>query len=168
VTLNLLHCLANKPNLLPHETIELPHRVKFLIIKGDTMAQGGETGEVDLYRDTWVRYLGIRISGSCDVLICVVRHQASAWYGLATRCSASSPLWALPAVPICANNLFYTAGYANELGESFKAFLPRSAYIGSYIVSSTYVMADAYDKGQKEHQVRSALAAWLRNIRAPQ
>jgi hypothetical protein len=43
----------------------LPHRVKFK--SRDTMAQGGETGEVDLYRDTWVRYLGIRISGSWHV-----------------------------------------------------------------------------------------------------
>jgi hypothetical protein len=105
--------------------------------------------------------------GQLACLICVVRHQANAWYGVAARCSASSPFWALSA-PICVNHLFYNAGYANELGESFKAFLPRSAYIGSYIVSSTYVMADAYDKGQKEHQVRSALAAWLRNIRTPQ
>lgn len=47
----------------------------------------------------------------------------------------------------------FVSGYANELGESFKAFLPKSAYIGSYVISSGYVMADAYDKGLREHKV---------------
>eukprot|EP01134_Creolimax_fragrantissima_P004163 CFRG4163T1 len=38
-------------------------------------------------------------------------------------------------------------GYTNEIGESFKAFLPRWAYIGTYAVASTYVVLDAVDKG---------------------
>eukprot|EP00123_Amoebidium_parasiticum_P019575 comp27038_c0_seq1/m.47136 comp27038_c0_seq1/g.47136 ORF comp27038_c0_seq1/g.47136 comp27038_c0_seq1/m.47136 type:complete len:184 (-) comp27038_c0_seq1:125-676(-) len=42
-------------------------------------------------------------------------------------------------------------GYANELGESFKAFIPRQAYYGSYVVASGYVVADAVDKGTRAY-----------------
>uniref|UniRef100_A0A1A8D1T5 Mitochondrial fission process protein 1 n=1 Tax=Nothobranchius kadleci TaxID=1051664 RepID=A0A1A8D1T5_NOTKA len=57
-----------------------------------------KTGEkVDIYRDTWVRFLG----------------------------------------------------YANEVGESFRALVPVSLVWGSYAVSTMYVTADAVDKGRK-------------------
>ncbi|XP_050779838.1 mitochondrial fission process protein 1 isoform X1 [Gopherus flavomarginatus] len=50
------------------------------------------------------------------------------------------------------------AGYANEVGESFRAIVPISLVWGSYGVATTYVMADAIDKGKKaavahEHDV---------------
>uniref|UniRef100_A0A1A7YLS1 Mitochondrial fission process protein 1 n=1 Tax=Iconisemion striatum TaxID=60296 RepID=A0A1A7YLS1_9TELE len=63
------------------------------------MGHGQEkTGEnVDIYRDTWVRFLG----------------------------------------------------YANEVGESFRALVPVSLVWGSYAVSTAYVTADAVDKGRK-------------------
>ncbi|XP_015672931.1 mitochondrial fission process protein 1 [Protobothrops mucrosquamatus] len=51
----------------------------------------------DLYRDTWVRYLG----------------------------------------------------YANEVGESFRALVPVSVVWASYGVATAYVTADAVDKGKK-------------------
>uniref|UniRef100_A0A452HT55 Mitochondrial fission process protein 1 n=1 Tax=Gopherus agassizii TaxID=38772 RepID=A0A452HT55_9SAUR len=57
----------------------------------------GPPAETDLYRDTWVRYLG----------------------------------------------------YANEVGESFRAIVPISLVWASYGVATTYVMADAIDKGKK-------------------
>ncbi|KAJ6634223.1 hypothetical protein lerEdw1_014103 [Lerista edwardsae] len=53
--------------------------------------------EVDLFRDTWVRYLG----------------------------------------------------YANEVGESFRAIVPVSLVWASYGVATAYVTADAVDKGKK-------------------
>ncbi|XP_065140115.1 mitochondrial fission process protein 1 [Paramisgurnus dabryanus] len=53
--------------------------------------------EVDIYRDTWVRYLG----------------------------------------------------YANEVGEAFRALVPVSVVWVSYAVATAYVSADALDKGKK-------------------
>ncbi|XP_054612954.1 mitochondrial fission process protein 1 [Dunckerocampus dactyliophorus] len=53
--------------------------------------------EVDIYRDTWVRFLG----------------------------------------------------YANEVGEAFRALVPSSLVWGSYAVATAYVAADALDKGKK-------------------
>jgi len=44
------------------------------------------------------------------------------------------------------DSLLRYAGYANEVGESFKPLIPRAAYLGSYGVASTYVLADAADK----------------------
>ncbi|CAH2294946.1 Hypothetical predicted protein [Pelobates cultripes] len=55
------------------------------------------SAQPDLYRDTWVRYLG----------------------------------------------------YANEVGESFRALIPKSLVWASYGVATAYVTADAADKGQK-------------------
>ncbi|XP_030439045.1 mitochondrial fission process protein 1 isoform X2 [Gopherus evgoodei] len=40
-------------------------------------------------------------------------------------------------------------GYANEVGESFRAIVPISLVWASYGVATTYVMADAIDKGKK-------------------
>lgn len=64
----------------------------------------------DLYRDTWVRYLG----------------------------------------------------YANELGESFKALIPRSAYFGSYAVAIGYVLADTNDKSNsfKDYKLAGDVLLW--------
>lgn len=56
-----------------------------------------ENKPVDIYRDTWVRFLG----------------------------------------------------YANEVGEAFRALVPVSLVWGSYAVATTYVTADAFDKGKK-------------------
>ncbi|XP_060926384.1 mitochondrial fission process protein 1 [Limanda limanda] len=53
--------------------------------------------EVDIYRDTWVRFLG----------------------------------------------------YANEVGEAFRALVPVSVVRGTYAVATVYVTADAVDKGKK-------------------
>uniref|UniRef100_A0A8K9WYQ0 Mitochondrial fission process protein 1 n=1 Tax=Oncorhynchus mykiss TaxID=8022 RepID=A0A8K9WYQ0_ONCMY len=53
--------------------------------------------EVDIYRDTWVRFLG----------------------------------------------------YANEVGEAFRALVPVSAVWATYAVATVYVSADAVDKGKK-------------------
>lgn len=40
-------------------------------------------------------------------------------------------------------------GYANEVGESFRALVPVSLVWGSYAVATAYVTADAVDKGKK-------------------
>lgn len=56
-----------------------------------------QSKEVDIYRDTWVRFLG----------------------------------------------------YANEVGEAFRALVPVSVVWASYAVATAYVSADALDKGKK-------------------
>uniref|UniRef100_H2YXE2 Mitochondrial fission process protein 1 n=1 Tax=Ciona savignyi TaxID=51511 RepID=H2YXE2_CIOSA len=38
-------------------------------------------------------------------------------------------------------------GYANEVGEAFRSMVPRSVVYASYVVASTYVLADASSKG---------------------
>lgn len=43
-------------------------------------------------------------------------------------------------------------GYANEVGEAFRALVPVSAVWGSYAVATAYVTADAVDKGKKAAQ----------------
>ncbi|MEQ2306682.1 Mitochondrial fission process protein 1 [Ameca splendens] len=40
-------------------------------------------------------------------------------------------------------------GYANEVGEAFRALVPVSFVWGSYAVATAYVTADAVDKGKK-------------------
>ncbi|KAG8596607.1 hypothetical protein GDO81_001986 [Engystomops pustulosus] len=62
--------------------------------------QHSAAGEPDLYRDTWVRYLG----------------------------------------------------YANEVGESFRALVPKALVWATYGVSTAYVTADAADKGRRAAQ----------------
>uniref|UniRef100_A0A4X2KR83 Mitochondrial fission process protein 1 n=2 Tax=Vombatus ursinus TaxID=29139 RepID=A0A4X2KR83_VOMUR len=66
-------------------------------------SDSGRDAQPDLYRDTWVRYLG----------------------------------------------------YANEVGEAFRAIVPTSVVWLSYGVASSYVVADAVDKGKK---TRAALS----------
>lgn len=46
------------------------------------------------------------------------------------------------------------AGYANEVGEAFRALVPVSFVWGSYAVATAYVTADAVDKGKKAAVVR--------------
>ena len=41
------------------------------------------------------------------------------------------------------------AGYANEVGEAFRALVPPSVVWASYAVATVYVSADAVDKGKK-------------------
>lgn len=62
-----------------------------------------QDSERDLYRDTWVRYLG----------------------------------------------------YANEVGEAFRSMVPAAVVWLSYGVSSSYVLADALDKGKKAGEAPS-------------
>lgn len=42
-----------------------------------------------------------------------------------------------------------STGYANEVGEAFRALVPVSVVWGSYAVATAYVTADAVDKGKK-------------------
>lgn len=47
-----------------------------------------------------------------------------------------------------------STGYANEVGEAFRALVPVSLVWGSYAVATAYVTADAFDKGKKAAVVR--------------
>eukprot|EP00746_Dinoflagellata_sp_MGD_P101629 gnl/MRDRNA2_/MRDRNA2_41429_c0_seq1.p1 gnl/MRDRNA2_/MRDRNA2_41429_c0~~gnl/MRDRNA2_/MRDRNA2_41429_c0_seq1.p1 ORF type:complete len:206 (-),score=27.73 gnl/MRDRNA2_/MRDRNA2_41429_c0_seq1:99-662(-) len=42
-------------------------------------------------------------------------------------------------------------GYTNEVGESFKPFIPRSAYLGSYGIATSYVIADTFHQAWLTH-----------------
>jgi hypothetical protein len=44
------------------------------------------------------------------------------------------------------DSLLRYAGYANELGEAFRSFLPHYVVTGTYVVAATYGMADASHK----------------------
>jgi hypothetical protein len=46
-------------------------------------------------------------------------------------------------------------GYANEVGESFRPVISTLAVRATYAVAGVYVVADAVDKGIKEHAVSS-------------
>uniref|UniRef100_A0A8D0YMI0 Mitochondrial fission process protein 1 n=1 Tax=Sus scrofa TaxID=9823 RepID=A0A8D0YMI0_PIG len=46
-------------------------------------------------------------------------------------------------------------GYANEVGEAFRSLVPTAVVWLSYGVSSSYVLADAIDKGKKARDVPS-------------
>lgn len=50
--------------------------------------------------------------------------------------------------------MFTSTGYANEVGEAFRALVPVSLVWGSYAVATAYVTADAFDKGKKAAVVR--------------
>ncbi|XP_002915611.1 mitochondrial fission process protein 1 isoform X2 [Ailuropoda melanoleuca] len=49
-------------------------------------------------------------------------------------------------------------GYANEVGEAFRSLVPATVVWLSYGVSSSYVLADAIDKGKKAGAVPSSEA----------
>ncbi|KAH0515709.1 Mitochondrial fission process protein 1 [Microtus ochrogaster] len=72
--------------------------------------QQRQGAERDLYRDTWVRYLG----------------------------------------------------YANEVGEAFRSMVPKAVVWLSYGVSSSYVLADAIDKGKKAGEVFCFCSSWVK------
>lgn len=48
-------------------------------------------------------------------------------------------------------------GYANEVGEAFRALVPVSMVWASYAVATAYVSADAVDKGKKA----AAVSVWI-------
>ncbi|XP_031549655.1 mitochondrial fission process protein 1-like [Actinia tenebrosa] len=56
-------------------------------------------------------------------------------------------------------------GYANEVGEAFKTHIPKSLYYGSYVVASSYCLADAISKGRKIYEEGSALPMAVRRRR---
>lgn len=45
------------------------------------------------------------------------------------------------------DSLLRFAGYANELGEAFKVFIPRSIYFGTYGIAAAYALGDTVSKG---------------------
>jgi len=53
-------------------------------------------------------------------------------------------------------------GYCNEVGESFKAFLPKWAYLGTYAASIAYVSADTMDKSEyfKKPKIAGDVFLW--------
>ena len=50
--------------------------------------------------------------------------------------------------------MFAIAGYANEVGESFRALIHVNLVRFTYIVASAYVSADALSKGGRAYKVR--------------
>ncbi|CAI5797603.1 Mitochondrial 18 kDa protein [Podarcis lilfordi] len=55
----------------------------------------------------------------------------------------------LPAPDLYRDTWVRYLGYANEVGESFRAIVPVSLVWASYGVATAYVAADAIDKGKK-------------------
>lgn len=51
------------------------------------------------------------------------------------------------------------AGYANEVGESFKPLISRSGYLASYGVAGLYVFGDAYDKYERANSLAAGVKA---------
>uniref|UniRef100_A0A8D0HJ50 Mitochondrial fission process protein 1 n=1 Tax=Sphenodon punctatus TaxID=8508 RepID=A0A8D0HJ50_SPHPU len=62
---------------------------------------------------------------------------------------AEEPLTAQPERDLYRDTWLRYLGYANEVGESFRAIVPVSLVWLSYGVATTYVTADAVDKGKK-------------------
>lgn len=50
----------------------------------------------------------------------------------------------------------FPPGYANEVGEAFRSLVPKAVVWLSYGVSSSYVLADAIDKGKKAGEVSAS------------
>uniref|UniRef100_A0A2K5L0C8 Mitochondrial fission process protein 1 n=1 Tax=Cercocebus atys TaxID=9531 RepID=A0A2K5L0C8_CERAT len=50
-------------------------------------------------------------------------------------------------------DLYGTSRYANEVGEAFRSLVPAAVVWLSYGVASSYVLADAIDKGKKAGEV---------------
>lgn len=50
------------------------------------------------------------------------------------------------------DTLLRYAGYANEVGEAFRALTPKAFVLSTYAVASAYVLADATDKGIKANK----------------
>lgn len=95
--------------------------------------------EVDVFRDTSVRYLGkkdvksiytaLNEHRTCSMFICILSlHQ------------------------LISDDIYYT-GYANEVGEAFRSLVSKSLVWSSYIIASGYVLADTTHKGTKVYHV---------------
>lgn len=72
----------------------------------------------------------------------------------------TSRLGAPPGGTIAASlelNAPFCPGYANEVGEAFRSMVPAAMVWLSYGVSSSYVLADAIDKGKKAREVSASL-----------
>ncbi|VBB31461.1 unnamed protein product [Acanthocheilonema viteae] len=78
--------------------------------------------EVDIYRDTPIRFLGMFYNIDISSLY---------WIGC----------------------LRYVVGYANEIGEAFRAWVPTNAVRLSYVVSMGYVFSDTANKSRKTYQL---------------
>lgn len=67
--------------------------------------------------------------------------------------------WSHPGTPLPTPelNVFSPTGYANEVGEAFRSLVPAAVVWLSYGVSSSYVLADAIDKGKKAGDVSVSL-----------
>lgn len=63
-----------------------------------------------------------------------------------SNCESSSRVCSCVESCVC---VCVSAGYANEVGEAFRALVPVSAVWASYAVATAYVSADALDKGKK-------------------
>uniref|UniRef100_K7ESS7 Mitochondrial fission process protein 1 n=1 Tax=Pongo abelii TaxID=9601 RepID=K7ESS7_PONAB len=71
----------------------------------------------------------------------------------APRClSLKKPKLRRPQGP---SSRFTPIGYANEVGEAFRSLVPAAVVWLSYGVASSYVLADAIDKGKKAGEVPS-------------
>jgi len=55
-------------------------------------------------------------------------------------------------VDIFRDTLLRYCGYANEVGEAFRALTPKAFVHGTYVVASVYVLADATDKAIKANK----------------
>lgn len=55
-------------------------------------------------------------------------------------------------VDIFRDTLLRYAGYANEVGEAFRALTPKIFVHSTYVVASAYVLADATDKAIKANK----------------
>lgn len=48
---------------------------------------------------------------------------------------------------------FVYLGYANEIGEAFRAWVPLNLVRSTYLISSAYALADGLDKSHKTYKV---------------
>ncbi|XP_020808431.1 mitochondrial fission process protein 1 isoform X1 [Drosophila serrata] len=90
---------------------------KQFIRRGDSKDTIHKTQEVDIYRDTFIRYMGERI----DVPDSGKNSQKTDVGDVST-------------------------GYSNEIGESFRPLVPKSLVAASYGMAIGYVCTDTFDK----------------------
>ena len=62
-------------------------------------------------------------------------------------------------VDIYRDTLLRYCGYANEVGEAFRALTPKIFVHSTYVVASAYVLADATDKGKNPYQFPTSIAS---------
>lgn len=51
------------------------------------------------------------------------------------------------------SNILSFSGYANEIGEAFRALVPVNLVRLSYVIASGYVLADSMDKAHSAYKV---------------